>query len=445
MPEGLLICSQGAIAVNGFVISFNNAVNLAGLLLSVFGLFYVLSGARVDRHLDRFFILASADLLLFGTATACRQMMSGVSGDSVRTLLLVACYLEFLSSFLLLYVASRYLLFITDLHRSSLRYMLFGILILHVLLLTFSQFTGLFYTVETGNVYKRGPGYLLCYVPTAAGILLDVGVLLFYRERLRRREYLAFWAYLSIPAVSILLQILIPGISFGVLASMIALFCLFLMIVSDRKEQFYRHAQENASLKIDILLAQIQPHFLFNAISTIRSLSYSDPELTRKGLDKLSDYLRHNMDSLTEDRPILFREERKHVESYLELQRLRFGEDLRVEFDLECESFFLPTLTLQPIVENAIRYGVRKNERGSGAVIIRSRDFPDHVELSVTDDGPGFVPDSIPGDSERSHVGLKNVRERLKRISGGELRVDSVIGKGTTVTMILPKKQTVLP
>ena len=139
------------------------------------------------------------------------------------------------------------------------------------------------------------------------------------------------------------------------------------------------------------------------------------------------------------DRPILFREERKHVESYLELQRLRFGEDLRVEFDLECESFFLPTLTLQPIVENAIRYGVRKNERGSGAVIIRSRDFPDRVELSVTDDGPGFVPDSIPGDSERSHVGLKNVRERLQRISGGELRVDSVIGKGTTVTMILPK------
>ena len=72
-------------------------------------------------------------------------------------------------------------------------------------------------------------------------------------------------------------------------------------------------------------------------------------------------------------------------------------------------------------------------------MIIRSRDFPDRVELSVTDDGPGFVPDSIPGDSERSHVGLKNVRERLQRISGGELRVDSVIGKGTTVTMILPK------
>ena len=431
--------------MSGFVISFNNAVNLAGLLLSVFGLFYVLSGARVDRHLDNFFILASADLILFGTATACRQMLSGVSGDSVRMLLLAACYLEFLSSYLLVFITSLYLLFISELQRSSLWHMLLGILILHMFLLTLSQFTDLFYTVDAGNVYRRGPGYLVCYIPTAASFLLDVGILLLYRERLRRREYLAFWAFLSIPTVSILLQILIPGISFGVLASLIALFCLFLMIVSDRKEQFYRHAQENASLKIDILLAQIQPHFLFNAISTIRSLSYSDPELTRKGLDELSDYLRHNMDSLTEDRPILFQEERKHVESYLELQRLRFGDDLQVKFDLECENFCLPTLTLQPLVENAVRYGVRKNERGSGVVIIRSREFPDRVELSVTDDGPGFVPDSIPGDSERSHVGLKNVRERLRRICGGELRVDSVIGKGTTVTMILPKKRKTKP
>ena len=100
----------------------------------------------------------------------------------------------------------------------------------------------------------------------------------------------------------------------------------------------------------------------------------------------------------------------------------------------------MPTLTLQPLVENAVTYGVRKSETGCGTVTIRSRAFPDRWEVSVTDDGPGFVPDSLPGDSERSHVGLRNVRERLKHTCGGELRIDSVLGEGTTVTIVLPKE-----
>ena len=109
-------------------------------------------------------------------------------------------------------------------------------------------------------------------------------------------------------------------------------------------------------------------------------------------------------------------------------------------YDLESTDFRLPTLTLQPLVENAVTYGVRKSETGRGTVTIRSREYPDRWEVSVTDDGPGFVPDSLPGDSERSHVGLRNVRERLKHTCGGELRIDSVLGEGTTATIILPKE-----
>ena len=145
------------------------------------------------------------------------------------------------------------------------------------------------------------------------------------------------------------------------------------------------------------------------------------------------------MDSLTDDQPISFEKELEHVRCYLNLLQLRFGEALRVEYDLECTDFRLPTLTLQPLVENAVTYGVRKSSEGKGFVLIRSREYPDRYEVSVTDNGPGFVPDTLPGDSERSHVGLQNVRNRLSQVLGGNLEIHSVSGEGTTVTIILPK------
>ena len=89
-------------------------------------------------------------------------------------------------------------------------------------------------------------------------------------------------------------------------------------------------------------------------------------------------------------------------------------------------------------MENAIRYGVRKSSTGDGTVVIRATEYPDRFEVDVIDDGPGFVPSALPDDG-MSHTGLQNVRERLQRICGGQLLIDSKIGEGTKVTMVLPK------
>ena len=100
----------------------------------------------------------------------------------------------------------------------------------------------------------------------------------------------------------------------------------------------------------------------------------------------------------------------------------------------------MPTLTLQPIVENAVRYGVRKTSTGEGTVIIQTRAYPSHYEVKVIDDGPGFDP-NVRKEDGLSHTGLNNVRERLQRICDGKLEIWSELGKGTIVTMILPKKK----
>lgn len=205
--------------------------------------------------------------------------------------------------------------------------------------------------------------------------------------------------------------------------------------------QFAREHEDDlkARQRIQIMLGQIQPHFLYNTLGAIKSTYYDDPELARRAIDQFTDFLRHNMDSLTDDQPISFERELAHVRCYLDLLQLRFGDSLHVEYDLECTDFRIPTLTLQPLVENAVSYGVRKNPKGNGLVIIRTRELPESYEVSVIDNGPGFVPDNVPGDSERSHIGIQNVRSRLHSAIGAELTIRSEPGKGTAAVMILPK------
>ncbi|MBQ1677930.1 MAG: hypothetical protein II062_00160 [Oscillospiraceae bacterium] len=122
----------------------------------------------------------------------------------------------------------------------------------------------------------------------------------------------------------------------------------------------------------------------------------------------------------------------------LALQKLRFGDDLNVVYELECESFSLPTLTLQPLVENAISHGIRRTESGRGTVAIRTRELEDRWELSVADDGAGFDPGQAASGAG-SHVALSNVRSRLARVCGGSLLIESSPGKGTTATIRIPR------
>ena len=123
-----------------------------------------------------------------------------------------------------------------------------------------------------------------------------------------------------------------------------------------------------------------------------------------------------------------------------ELEQMRFEDKLNVRYDIPCQSFTLPILTLQPIVENAVRHGVRGNADGRGEVVIATREYADRYEITVTDNGPGFDSEKQQKDTGKSHVGLQNVRERLAQMCGGSLRVESAPGAGTAVTITLPRE-----
>ena len=190
--------------------------------------------------------------------------------------------------------------------------------------------------------------------------------------------------------------------------------------------------------RIQIMLSQIKPHFLYNTLGSIEALCSIDPGAAKLATRKFSQYLRGNMNSLTGENMIPFEKELQHTRLYLELEQVRFEDALQVEYAIEAHDFFLPPLTLEPIVENAVRHGVRGNEDGRGSVVIATAEYPDRFELRVTDDGPGFGTQATRDDGE-THIGLNNVEERVKRICGGSLLIASAPGKGTTVTIVLPK------
>lgn len=163
-----------------------------------------------------------------------------------------------------------------------------------------------------------------------------------------------------------------------------------------------------------------------------------DPETAQEATVTFADYLRGNMDSLKQKEPVPFSKELEHLKKYLYIEKLRFGKKLNIVYDIETEDFVLPQLSIQPLAENAVKHGISK-KRGGGTLTIATRETDASFEVIVSDDGKGFDVTEVKDDG-RSHVGMDNVRRRLKEMCGGEVIINSVIGEGTTATVILPKE-----
>ena len=191
--------------------------------------------------------------------------------------------------------------------------------------------------------------------------------------------------------------------------------------------------------RISIMLSQIQPHFIYNTLGTIERMCLKDPQKAFDLVRNFSLYLRGNFSELDSVTPIRFEEELKHIEHYVNIEKVRFP-DMNIEYDVETTEFVLPALSVQPLVENAIKHGLMRLETG-GTVMIRSYETPTHFCVAVKDDGVGFDT-SLPID-EKKHVGLRNIRGRLNAMVNGDLVLESKPGIGTKAVIMIPKEVTV--
>ena len=260
------------------------------------------------------------------------------------------------------------------------------------------------------------------------------------------RKKISFASYAALPLTASLISGILILQSTGFVNTFDALaniyylvptYLIFFHFFADRERQLLAKDRALNDARVDLMLSQIQPHFIYNSLTAIIGLIDVDHEKAKYSIVAFSDYLRVNLEALKEVKLIPFEKELEHCRTYLQFEQLRF-DNLQVEYDIRTTGFYLPVLTVQPIIENAVKHGVSVREQG-GTVRISTRDLGASVQILVEDDGVGFDTAAIPG-LDASHVGFSNVASRLAD-HGGTIVVDSDPDCGTRVTITIPKNQ----
>ena len=203
--------------------------------------------------------------------------------------------------------------------------------------------------------------------------------------------------------------------------------------------RYQQMQKELYEAKVGVMVSQIRPHFIYNALTSIAMMCQIDPDTAQEATITFADYLRGNMDSLHQTKPVPFTTELEHLKKYLYIEKLRFADLLNIEYDIQTEDFYLPLLSIQPLVENAVKHGVGMKEDG-GTVTIATKETDTAYEVIISDDGVGFDPDAPKPDDGKTHVGMENTKKRLRDMCGAHVEITSAVGEGTTARVILPKE-----
>ena len=232
-----------------------------------------------------------------------------------------------------------------------------------------------------------------------------------------------------------------PGMWFAVLMCTVLSVAIPIKIWNSARIEHRLQEQEKLLMesRLDALSSQINPHFLFNTLTSISSLIRSQPETARTLIVKLSGLLRRLLRS--QDHFVTLREELDAIDEYLDIESIRFGPQLRIDKQIDPATLDLivPSMMLQPLVENSIKHGLGQ-KLGEGRITIRSAREGDHAVIDVIDNGVG-IPQIEAGRVRGTGIGLRNVNERLRVIYGAnyQLQLDSVPGEGTCARIVIPE------
>lgn len=308
------------------------------------------------------------------------------------------------------------------------------------------QFLGVFDIRE--NLY-------VTHVAIGVGVILTIGVVIYERIKFPQKakmplgNKLPFICFAGVLADVIAFYI--KGNSSGLVYSLFAfLFYIVFMGIAtmnnysekelelaEKERQLAEKDRQLTDRRIASMMSQIRSHFIFNVLTTISTYCKLDPKKADNALVRFSRYLRKNINIIEEEGLIAFDMELEQLEDYIALEQLRFEDRILFEKQIETSSFEIPPLTIQPIVENAIKHGLIEPGK-SGTICLHTKRKIGYVEITVTDDGIGFVPEKC--EKEES-VGIRNVRYRLEHMVGGALTIESVPGEGTRVTITIPTEE----
>ena len=299
-----------------------------------------------------------------------------------------------------------------------------------------SMFNGIFFDVDTKGYFGYGPYADWVEYIDYANFAIIFGVALYNRKIISVKGF----AMISIYSLLHLGGMLMVDFWYPTpfyLASTLALIVLCNFLYEAIEEAYLQKEKELLESRIALMISQIQPHFLYNSLNSIYHLCDMDARLAQQAIGDFSEYLHHVLGSLKRTTPVLFEQELQNVQSYLELEKLRF-DDLNIVYRIEACNFFVPALSVQPLVENAVKHGICGKEDG-GTLVLSTREQADCFEVIVEDDGIGFDTASLPDNGDK-HLGVQNVKQRLAAMVGGSLSIISTPGVGTTAIIRVPKE-----
>ena len=270
------------------------------------------------------------------------------------------------------------------------------------------------------------------------GISLAMTIIRHWKE-LGIRTTLAMLSFFLFPALSLSLRAMTHNVGFMSLAFSLSLMITYHFNFVQQRQMLLEQDKQLEEERTAIMMSQIQPHFIYNVLNSIYYLCKVDADKAREAIKDFSEYLRANLKGIEQDRLIPFSRELEHVRHYLNLETMRFGDDLKVEMDLQTVDFMLPPLTLQPLVENAVKHGLLKKEEG-GTIRIETLQKGNNTIVKIQDDGNGFDPEMVKTDGQ-VHIGLSNVTDRLWNLCKGTMEIKSVRGKGTLITITVPTQR----
>lgn len=428
------------------MITANIALDLFSIVLTMIPIVYLLSDRRYRQRLNLYFLGVSVSNIFMIIGDLTDWILPSPDKRWEENLIMAGSALFYIASAFVLYFFSRYITTYMQLEGREKKICLLSVTAVCTVQIFFaiiSPFTGSFFYV-TDKGYQRGPLFWISQFVPLFCYLLFTALVIFCRRKLKRREVIFFLLYIFVPLGGGAAQMFTRGIA--VVNIGVALALMFILVniqfeheiaLREQEKELARQEKELAEQHINIMLSQIQPHFLYNSLGAIYQLCETDPMAARTSIRKFSDFLRGNMDSLKSHEPIPFEKELNHVMNFLYLEQQRFGERLRVIYQIETSDFFIPPLTLQPLVENAVQHGILHKKTG-GTITIRTRETDDCAVVMIVDDGIGMEQArQMPRLGDHAHIGISNVRSRLEEMVHGSIEIKSS-DHGTAVTIRIP-------
>ena len=420
---------------------FNYAAAAGGLMAALLGLLLTLSMPYIEDWERTYFRSMFVSLLVYIASDLVGQTSQYFLDPDFIWLSRAGVFLELFFSMAIVPLFTAYLLRCAneDWHDNALLRGALALWAAYVAILVAAQFDdAVYYFSAAEKCVLPGPFFpALIVVPV---LLMVLNLVAFIRRRaaLTRRQRAAFAICTVVPLACVFLQAVFFGLSVLVVGTSLSALFMLSLIASDQTAAHVRQLEEASRQRARVMTLQMRPHFIYNVMSSIYYLCAQDPNRAQQVTFDFTNYLRTNFTAVAQEGEVPFIKELEHARAYLNVERARLEDGLCVEVDCPCTAFRLPPLTLQPLVENAIKHGADP-ELPPLYVRVTTREEPGFWVVSVEDTGPGFDGDTATFDSASA---LANIRERLEAC-GSELVITAREGGGTVATIRVPMQECV--